>query len=238
MNKTVFSFSYDEERSPRRAAWKPGRVSAKTSESQFLIFPGCFGFILCRICLFGVFFVFFFKFIFISVLLKFYRSPHLRMEKTQNNRITFLFFCQHFGVIILKYTVKQCFRSYLTLSLPRSKTQVHIKWRLHIWTARDTALYVWHLPRAQYHPPLPPHKNSFTTQWTPTKNANSFFFSTRFFKNFITHDSFLPRVFQCKEGEWSNGASWGLPDRAGSCQPSVCPLHVSSSPLPATFQVF
>lgn len=55
MNKTVFSFSYDKDSPSRRAAWKSGKESAKTSECQFLIFTGCF-----QIFCIGVFLYYFY----------------------------------------------------------------------------------------------------------------------------------------------------------------------------------
>lgn len=70
------------------------------------------------------------------------------------------------------------------------------------------------------------------------KTEICFFPAPSVFLNFVTHDASPPREFQCKEAEWRDGAGWAVPDGAGCCQPSVCPPHVSSSPLPATFQVF
>lgn len=72
-------------------------------------------------------------------------------------------------------------------------------------------LYVWQLPRAQYHPSHPPHRAVSPHHGCHPK-SKFILFQHQVFLKLITWDSFPPRVFQCKEGEWRDGSGWAVPE--------------------------
>lgn len=135
--------------------------------------------------------------------------------------------------------VKQCFRNYLTLTLPKNANQVYIERRLSHMNCKETPSCMSNNCPPELPPSSPFPQSSFTIQWTTSKREMYAFLFVCFVFNFVTHDSFPPREFSAIS-ESRGMALARLPQmQQGIASPvAISCIFYLSPPLQAMFQVF